>query len=122
MATPIFNALGQLLKISSAEETKAHQPDIEYQPDRTKWEARTARRLAADPSLPNKPLPAGYPKKLESPLVWEGSDWKDEKQWIYPLSASDLSEIAHAVKHFRSACCPLPSRTLSSRWLYFVRP
>ncbi|KAF7987106.1 hypothetical protein HWV62_295 [Athelia sp. TMB] len=103
----IVNALWQLLKISSAEETEAHQPDIEYQPDRIKWEARTARRLAADPSLPNKALPAGYPKKLESPLVWEGSDWKDEKQWIYPLTTSDLSEIAQAVKHFRSLDKPL---------------
>ena len=104
MATAVVNALRQLLSISSAEETEAHQPDIEYQPDRTKWEARTARRLAADPSLPTKALPAGYPKKLESPLVWQGSDWTDEKKWIYPLTASDLSEIADALKHFRSAC------------------
>ncbi|KZP29806.1 Clavaminate synthase-like protein [Athelia psychrophila] len=59
---------------------------VKYQPDRAKWEARTARRLAADPSLLSTPLPAGFPKKLESPLVWDGSDWKDEKDWVYALT------------------------------------
>ncbi|KAF7967898.1 hypothetical protein HWV62_32812 [Athelia sp. TMB] len=88
-------------------ETKPQQPDIEYHPDRTKWEARTARRLAADPSLPRAPLPAGFPKKLESPLVWEGSDWTDEKEWVYALTAPDLEEIASALKHFRSLDKPL---------------
>ncbi|KAH0582335.1 hypothetical protein H2248_010281 [Termitomyces sp. 'cryptogamus'] len=48
------------------------QPDIEYHPNREKWYARTARRLHEVPSFPTTPLPPGYPKKLESPLVWEG--------------------------------------------------
>lgn len=103
------NSLKQPLNISSAEEPKAQQPDIEYQPDRAKWEARTARRLAADPSLPTKALPDGFPKELKSPLVWEGSDWTDEKKWAYQLTAFDLSEIADAVTHFKSTfyCCHL---------------
>ncbi|KAF7967849.1 hypothetical protein HWV62_32894 [Athelia sp. TMB] len=86
---------------------KPQQPDIEYHPDRTKWEARTAHRLADDPTLPQTPLPAGFPKKLESPLVWEGSDWKDEKEWVYALTPSDLKEISEAVKHFRALDKPL---------------
>lgn len=97
----ITDTLKQHLNISAAEETKPQQPDIEYQPDRTKWQARTARRLAADPSLPNTPLPAGFPKKLESPLVWEGSDWKDEKGWVHELSKGEIEEIDGALKHFR---------------------
>ena len=76
------------------------QPDIHYHPDRQKWEARAARRLADNPSLPTTALPDGFPKVLNSPLVWEGRDWKDEKQWVYELNASELKEIGDAVKHF----------------------
>ena len=54
-------------------------PDIEYHPNREKWHVRTARRLLEDPSLPTTPLPTGFPKKLDSPLVWEGKDWQSEK-------------------------------------------
>lgn len=97
----ITDTLKQHLNISAAEETKHQQPDIEYQPDRTKWHARTARRLAADPSLPNTPLPKGFPKKLESPLVWEGNHWKHEKEWVYELGKGEIGEIDEALKHFR---------------------
>ncbi|KAF8079384.1 taurine catabolism dioxygenase TauD [Lyophyllum atratum] len=76
------------------------QPDITYHPDRDKWHARTARRIKEDPFLPTIELPAGFPKKLESPLVWEGKDWQDEKQWVYELSAEELKEINDAVQHF----------------------
>lgn len=77
------------------------QPDIEYHPDRAKWQARTMRRLAAEPSLPTTILPAGFPPKLSSPLVWEGKDWKDEQEWVYELNAAEIKEIEDAVKHFR---------------------
>ncbi|KAF4612412.1 hypothetical protein D9613_004592 [Agrocybe pediades] len=76
------------------------QPDISYHPDREKWAARTARRLAEDPSLPTEPLPHGFPRKLESALVWEGKDWKNEAQWVFSLSPEHLKEIDAAVKHF----------------------
>lgn len=92
--------------IPAHEEVKQQQPDISYHPDRVKYEARTARRLASDPSLPNTPLPASFPKKLESPLVWEGSDWKNEKDWVYALTPSDLEDVAKALKHFQST--PMP--------------
>lgn len=97
----ITDTLQRHLNISAAEEKKPQQPDIEYQPDRAKWQARTARRLAANPSLPNTPLPAGFPEKLESPLVWEGSDWKDENEWVYELDKREIEEIDSALKHFR---------------------
>ncbi|KAG6839150.1 hypothetical protein C0991_005405, partial [Blastosporella zonata] len=57
------------------------QPDIQYHPDREKWHTRTARRLQEDPTLPSTPLPQEFPKKLDSPLVWEGKDWQGEHQW-----------------------------------------
>ncbi|KZP02489.1 Clavaminate synthase-like protein [Athelia psychrophila] len=105
----IIDTLKQHLNLSTPEikEAKPQQPDIEYQPHRAKWEARTALRLAVDPSLPSTPLPAGFPKKLESPLVWEGSDWKDEKNWVYALTPSELDEIAEALKHFQGLDKPL---------------
>ncbi|RDB25525.1 hypothetical protein Hypma_006210 [Hypsizygus marmoreus] len=83
------------------------QPDIEYHPHEDQWKARTAKRLAEDPSLPNTPLPEGFPKSLDSPLVWQGSDWKEEKEWVYELNADQLKEIDDALKHFRGLDKPL---------------
>lgn len=77
------------------------QPDIEYHPDKVKWAARTARRLAEDPTLPQQSLPEGFPKHLDSPLVWEGKDWTDASQWEFELTPEHLKEIDDAVKHFR---------------------
>lgn len=94
----------QNLSLSSpavgADAEKPKQPDIEYHPDRVKWEARTARRLQAEPNLPKSALPKGFPKKLESPLVWEGKDWKEEKEWVYELNVDEVKEIDDAVNHF----------------------
>ncbi|KAF8890087.1 hypothetical protein BD779DRAFT_1469417 [Infundibulicybe gibba] len=75
------------------------QPDITYHPDRAGWLARTARRLREDPSLPNTPLPAGFPSRVTSPLVWEGKDWQDEKEWVYELGEKHLKEIDAADKN-----------------------
>ncbi|KAJ3500807.1 hypothetical protein NLJ89_g9628 [Agrocybe chaxingu] len=83
------------------------QPDIQYLPNEAKWKARTARCLAENPSLPQTALPGGFPKKLESPLVWEGKDWTDASQWEYKLSAEQLKEIDDALKHFKGLNKPL---------------
>lgn len=79
------------------------QPDISYHPNRDKWQKRTAQRLAETPSLLSMPLPDGFPKKLQSTLVWEGKDWKNEAQWVYSLTSEQLKEIDDAVKHFHCA-------------------
>ena len=79
----------------------APQPDISYHPNAEQYKARTARRLAENPSLANSTLPEGFPQKVESPLVWEGKDFKDEKEWVYELNPGQLVEIDDAVKHFR---------------------
>ena len=97
----ITDTLKSRLNVGSLANDKApKQPDIHYHPDRQKWEARTARRLANNPSLPTAALPDGFPRGLNSPLVWEGRDWKDEQQWVYELNAFELKEIDDAVKHF----------------------
>jgi len=82
-------------------ETQAKQPDIAYHPDEAKWKARTARRLAEDPTLPFSPLPEGFPTQVSGPIVWEGSDWKGEEQWVYQLSEDELKEIDEGLRHFK---------------------
>ncbi|KAK6514634.1 hypothetical protein TWF281_004832 [Arthrobotrys megalospora] len=83
------------------------QPDIEYHPDPAKYATRTLLRLQNDPSLRETPLPPGFPEKVEGPIVWEGKDWTDEKQWVYELSAVELKEIDDAIKYFRDLNIPL---------------
>jgi hypothetical protein len=78
------------------------QPDIEYHPDEAKYRARRTRRFAENPDLANAPLPDGFPKKVEGPIVWEGDDWTDEEQWVYNLSNTELKEISNALTHFKS--------------------
>ena len=105
----ITDTLKETLDITSLPAVTPKQPDIQYHPDRQKWQARTAERLAADPLLPTTALPDGFPKVLDSPLVWEGDDWKEEKEWVYELSVSHIKEIDDALKHFRGKpteiCC-----------------
>ena len=86
---------------STITEAALRQPDIDYHPDHVKYLARTARRLQSDPSLSESPLPAGFPPQVEGPIVWEGADWKEEKQWVYELSQAELKEIDDAIKHFQ---------------------
>ncbi|KAF8954538.1 hypothetical protein BDZ97DRAFT_461915 [Flammula alnicola] len=92
------------------------QPDIAYHPDEVKWKARTARRLAEDPTLLQTPLPEGFPQKLDSPLVWEGKDWKNPSEWEYTLSADHLKEIDDAVHHFNG----MPSTYILLWNLFFI--
>ncbi|KAM6498993.1 hypothetical protein JOM56_006941 [Amanita muscaria] len=99
--------MGSLILLLIGNESMSYTPDIEYQPNEEKYAARTARRLAEDPSLPKSSLPDGFPEKLESALVWEGKDFKDEKEWVYELSPNQLKEIDDAVKYFRSLGKPL---------------
>lgn len=83
--------------------TATQQPDIEYHPDEAKWRARTAQRFAENPNLAKVPLPEGFPKQVEGPIVWEGSDWVHEDQWVYNLSSTELEEIHNALHHFKSS-------------------
>ncbi|KAI0047031.1 Clavaminate synthase-like protein [Auriscalpium vulgare] len=77
------------------------QPNIYYHSDRAKWETCTVHRLAEDPSLPRQPLPDGFPVKVEGPMVWEASDWTDERQWLFELAEADLQEINEALAYFK---------------------
>ncbi|KAJ6620306.1 hypothetical protein B0H10DRAFT_1946121 [Mycena sp. CBHHK59/15] len=71
------------------------QPDISYHPTRR------------NPTLPQRPLPPGFPAQVDGPGVWEGADWTDESQWVYHLTPEHLAEIDRALAHFESLGKPL---------------
>lgn len=75
------------------------QPDIDYAPDLDKYLARVKRRQANE-DLP-RTLPDGFPKRLESELVWDGATVGKEYQWSYQLTDQDIEEIDQALKHFQ---------------------
>lgn len=75
------------------------QPDIEYHPDFSKYQERTRLRLEAG-NLQTS-VPAGFPTKLVSPLVWEGKDIEKRGDWAYQLNDNQLDEIETALHHFK---------------------
>lgn len=79
----------------------ASQPDIAYHPDLDKYRNRTALRLRLNSALPNTPLPAGWPSRLDGPIIWEGKDWTNESQWVYTLTIEELKEIDQAIDEFK---------------------
>ncbi|KAJ5166932.1 uncharacterized protein N7482_005713 [Penicillium canariense] len=85
--------------------TKAAQPDIQYHPDYVKYQERTHRRRETESLQPS--VPAGFPQKLTSPLVWEGKDIEKRTDWIYQLSDSQLDEIDGALQGFKALNKPL---------------
>lgn len=83
----------------SATFTTQTQPDISYNPDYTKFQLRTERLKSQ--RLSNPQLPSGFPQKLTGPLVWEGKDFTDEKDWTFVLTPEHLTEIENALVHFK---------------------
>lgn len=75
------------------------QPDISYAPDAEKFAARTRRRHETEQL--EKALPAGFPKKLVSELVWEGQDLVGKYDWTYQLNDEEVGEIETALRHFQ---------------------
>lgn len=79
--------------------TKPVQPEIQYHPNLEQYQART--RLRKETGSLQTSLPAGFPQKLVSPLVWEGKDVEKRSDWIYQLSDAQLDEIDVALKSFK---------------------
>jgi hypothetical protein len=90
-------------------QTQAQQPDISYHPDPAKYKLRTERLKS---QRPKAGLPTGFPKQLKGPIVWEGKDFTDEKQWTLCLSEDNLKEIHEALLYFKSGGRPLKSNFL----------
>lgn len=88
-----------------SEIAERRQPDIGYAPDRDKYFARVKRRLANEKL--DQSLPTGFPKRLDSDLVWDNTDIASRYDWVYELTISDLDEIEAALQHFKSLGKPL---------------
>jgi hypothetical protein len=82
-------------------QSQPRQPDISYHPDFEKYQLRSARLKELRARAPDSSLPAGFPKQLTSPLVWEGKDFVDESEWTVSLSGPQLAEIHEALLHFK---------------------
>jgi hypothetical protein len=80
------------------------QPDIQYTPDVQKWRARTQRRLGAE-TVPNN-LPDGFPRRLISDLVWEGSQIEGSYDWTYELNETEVEEIEKGLEYFKCIYSP----------------
>ena len=74
------------------------QPDIDYAPDYDKYTARTKRRTS---EKLDQSLPEGFPSRLESDLVWDGSDIASRYDWVYELSEDEVEEIEEGLRHFK---------------------
>ncbi|KAJ5676714.1 uncharacterized protein N7477_002347 [Penicillium maclennaniae] len=99
------------------------QPHIQYHPDFEKYQDRTRRRQETE-TLQDT-VPVGFPRKLNSPLVWEGKDIEKLDDWIYHLSDVQLDEIDKGLQSFKSAFRAISpwvtSATLHSLFLLFTR-
>ncbi|KAJ5561571.1 hypothetical protein N7461_000332 [Penicillium sp. DV-2018c] len=100
--------------------TISTQPDIQYHPDYEKYKERTRRRKETE--ILQSSLPAGFPQKLESPLVWEGKDIEKQDDWVYQLSNTQLDEIDAALKSFKALSLPLGHINQSTFPLPTLRP
>jgi hypothetical protein len=89
------------------------QPDISYHPDFEKYQLRTER---LKPLRASNGLPLGFPEQLTGPLVWEGKDFTNEKEWTFSLTESHLEEIHNALQHFKCEILRPPCISPSQLW------
>ena len=84
---------------SSTTITQATQPDISYHPDKQKY---LWRKEQIELSIPaNIKLPSLFPEQLTGPLVWDGRNFTDEREWTFVLSEPHLKEVHEALLHFK---------------------
>ncbi|KAJ5511958.1 hypothetical protein LT330_003078 [Penicillium expansum] len=95
-------------------------PDIQYHPEYEKYKERTRRRKETETLQTT--LPAGFPQKLVSSLVWEGKDVEKRDDWVYQLSNDQLDELDAALKSFRALNLSLGHINQSTFPLPTLRP
>lgn len=85
---------------------RVHSPatyaKIGYEFDEIAYRKRVQASLAAG-NLPTQ-VPAGWPTKLSSPLVWDKGDFPDETEYVYYLTDEDKIEISNALETFKGSC------------------
>lgn len=49
----------------------------------------------------DRTLPAGFPERLTSDLVWKGDSVAQQYDWAYELSDADIRELDNALHYFK---------------------
>jgi hypothetical protein len=96
------------------------QPDIDYAPDYQKYQTRRQRRLSTEKL--DESLPPGFPERLESDLVWDGTDIAPRYNWVYELNDDEVQEIESALVHFKCSLITLSSSDLLTTYVALNKP
>ncbi|OQD63625.1 hypothetical protein PENPOL_c009G02943 [Penicillium polonicum] len=87
----------------------AENASLGYMPNHDQYLARGKRRQETEKL--DQHLPEGFPPNLSGDLVWEGKSLAATYNWNYYLTAEDLDEINHALRHFKSLNKPMGELT-----------
>ncbi|OTA89507.1 hypothetical protein M434DRAFT_106935 [Hypoxylon sp. CO27-5] len=87
------------LRLAESRSTRPQYADISYEVDEDKYHARMKARLQSG-GLETE-VPEDWPTKLEGPLVWDQSTFKDESEYIYYLTDKNKEEINQALAYFK---------------------
>ena len=73
--------------------------DIGWTPDIAKFYERNTKRPARE-NITTK-LPKGWPLSLQGPLAWSANRFRDESEYTYILSPSEIAEVDTALSHVK---------------------
>lgn len=81
------------------------QPDIDWQPNYSKYCERVQRNKLKRRCITNGELPFGFPREIHSsPLVWSGSELRED-EYIFNLTQIEIREAETALKAFKGTIC-----------------
>ena len=85
----------------------SNKGEIGWEPDFEKFQAQAAARLQS--GAVDSTVPQGWPKSLDSPLVWSGADLHKKAQYVLTLTEIHKQEVVDALAYFNgewSHNCP----------------
>jgi hypothetical protein len=95
--------------------TNTTPASIDWIPNLKTYVDREKLTLPTDPS--HDSLPAGFPAKVDTPLVWTGADLQPS-EYVIELSPSDITEIEAALAQFK--CLPPPPLPQKEYHIYIL--
>lgn len=80
------------------------QPDISWHPNYSNYCDRVKRNKLRRGSASLVQLPFGYPREIQSPLVWSGIELRQqgEDKFIFHLTSDEIFEAETALNYFKS--------------------
>ena len=73
--------------------------DIGYHVDSGKYRARSEAILNSGGLECD--VPAGWPGILEGPMIWKGTDWEYEDDYVLTLTEGNKEELLQAMQYFK---------------------